>query len=389
VEGLQLALFRTGGSADGSPANEETQPRASTNRSVVIGRILLVIAFATILVLGLSPAPYVIEQPGPVFNTLGYDHQVWPSTDAPQTKKPLISIPDEKTYPTSGALDLLTVGVVGNPKQLPSWLDVVGAWFTPSKAVIPVDVAYPPTVSVDQQNAENAQMMVDSQKDAVAAALNQLGYTFPQKVAVKQIIKGSPADGKLRVGDDIVSVNGKKVAGIQALRDALAKNGHTEAATIGVERGGTTTTVRVTPELNQGSVILGIGAGMDYTFPIDVKIQLDDVGGPSAGQMFALGIIDKLSSGKLNGGAHVAGTGTIDNEGNIGAIGGIQQKMYGARSAGADWFLAPSANCDEVTGHIPGGLTVFAVKKLTDSLKVLDVISHKGDTSKLPSCPTH
>jgi PDZ domain-containing protein len=147
--------------------------------------------------------------------------------------------------------------------------------------------------------------------------------------------------------------------------------------------------VRVTPELNQGSVILGIGAGMDYTFPIDVKIQLDDVGGPSAGQMFALGIIDKLSSGKLNGGAHVAGTGTIDNEGNIGAIGGIQQKMYGARSAGADWFLAPSANCDEVTGHIPGGLTVFAVKKLTDSLKVLDVISHKGDTSKLPSCPTH
>ena len=384
-----MALFRTGGSADGSPANEETQPRASTNRSVVIGRILLVIAFATILVLGLSPAPYVIEQPGPVFNTLGYDHQVWPSTDAPQTKKPLISIPDEKTYPTSGALDLLTVGVVGNPKQLPSWLDVVGAWFTPSKAVIPVDVAYPPTVSVDQQNAENAQMMVDSQKDAVAAALNQLGYTFPQKVAVKQIIKGSPADGKLRVGDDIVSVNGKKVAGIQALRDALAKNGHTEAATIGVERGGTTTTVRVTPELNQGSVILGIGAGMDYTFPIDVKIQLDDVGGPSAGQMFALGIIDKLSSGKLNGGAHVAGTGTIDNEGNIGAIGGIQQKMYGARSAGADWFLAPSANCDEVTGHIPGGLTVFAVKKLTDSLKVLDVISHKGDTSKLPSCPTH
>jgi PDZ domain-containing protein len=389
VEGLQLALFRTGGSADGSPANEETQPRASTNRSVVVGRILLVIAFATILVLGLSPAPYVIEQPGPVFNTLGYDHQVWPSTDAPQTKKPLISIPDEKTYPTSGALDLLTVGVVGNPKQLPSWLDVVGAWFTPSKAVIPVDVAYPPTVSVDQQNAENAQMMVDSQKDAVAAALNQLGYTFPQKVAVKQIIKGSPADGKLRVGDDIVSVNGKKVAGIQALRDALAKNGHTEAATIGVERGGTTTTVRVTPELNQGSVILGIGAGMDYTFPSDVKIQLDDVGGPSAGQMFALGIIDKLSSGKLNGGAHVAGTGTIDNEGNIGAIGGIQQKMYGARSAGADWFLAPSANCDEVTGHIPGGLTVFAVKKLTDSLKVLDVISHKGDTSKLPSCPTH
>jgi len=351
--------------------------------------VLLVVAFVTVLLLSLTPAPYVIEQPGPVFNTLGYDEQVWPAAEPPANKKPLISIPDEKTYPTSGALDLLTVGVVGNPKQLPSWLDVIGAWFTPSKAVIPVDVAYPPSVSVDQQNQENAQLMVDSQKDAVAAALNQLGYTFPQEVSVKQIVKGTPADGVLKVGDDIESVDGTKVAGVQSLRDALAQNGHEKAAKIVITRGGAERTVTLTPELSGGSVIIGIGAGMEYTFPINVKIQLDNVGGPSAGQMFALGIIDKLTPGKLNGGAHVAGTGTIDNEGNVGAIGGIQQKMFGARSAGADWFLAPASNCDEVTGHIPSGLTVFAVKKLTDSLKVLDVIRHKGDTSKLPTCPTH
>lgn len=383
-----MALFRTDDSAEGLPATDETPSRPPARPSVIVGRILLIVAFATVLLLSLSPAPYVIEQPGPVFNTLGYDQQVWPATDAAPNKTPLISIPDEKTYPTSGALDLLTVGVVGNPKRLPSWLDVIGAWFTSSKAVIPVDVAYPPSVSVDQQNAENAQMMVDSQKDAVAAALNDLGYTFPQKVSVKQIINGSPADGVLKVGDDIVSVNGKKIAGVQSLREALAKNGPKKDAEIGIERDGATNTVSVTPELSQGSVILGIGAGMDYTFPIDVKIQLDNVGGPSAGQMFALGIIDKLTPGKLNGGAHVAGTGTIDNEGNIGAIGGIRQKLFGARSAGADWFLAPAANCDEVTGHIPSGLTVFAVKKLSDSLKVLDVVSHKGDTSKLPTCST-
>jgi PDZ domain-containing protein len=382
-----VTLFSTDDSAAASPENDQRPVRKTVRSSVVIGRIVLVVAFVAVLLLSLSPAPYVIEQPGPVFNTLGYDQQVWPKTNEPANSKPLISIPDEKTYPTSGALDLLTVGVVGNPKQLPSWLDVIGAWFTPSKAVIPVDVAYPPSVSVDEQNAENAQMMVDSQKDAVAAALNELGYTFPQKVLVKQVIAGSPADGVLKVGDDIVSVNGTKVSGVQSLRDALAKNGHTTAATIGIGRGGTTSTVTVTPTLSNGSVIVGIGAGMDYTFPIDVKIQLDNVGGPSAGQMFALGIIDKLTPGELNGGAHVAGTGTIDNEGNIGPIGGIQQKMFAARSAGADWFLAPAANCDEVTGHIPAGLTVFAVKKLTDSLKALDVVSHKGDTSALPTCP--
>ena len=126
---------------------------------------------------------------------------------------------------------------------------------------------------------------------------------------------------------------------------------------------------------------------MHYTFPFEVMIQLNNVGGPSAGQMFALGIIDKLTTGKLNGGDHVAGTGTIDNEGNVGAIGGIRQKMYAAKDAGNSWFLAPQSNCDEVTGHIPSGLTVFAVKTLDDSLAVMKAISSHSSTAGLPSCP--
>jgi PDZ domain-containing protein len=354
---------------------------------VVVGWVLVIVAFIVVVVLGLSPAPYVIEQPGPVFNTLGSDQQVWPSVKSSSDKKPLISIPGETTYATSGSLDLLTVGVVGNPKQLPSWIDVIGAWFAPSKAVIPVDVAFPASVSVDQQNQENTQLMVDSQKDAVAAALNELGYDFPQSVDVKQIVKGSPADGKLKVGDAIRSIDGTAVHGVESLRAAVAKNGTKTPATVGINRDGAASTVKITPVSSQGVAILGIGAGMQYTFPIDVKIQLDNVGGPSAGQMFALGIIDKLTPGELNGGAHVAGTGTIDNEGNVGPIGGIQQKMFGARSAGARFFLAPASNCDEVTGHIPTGLTVVKVKKLSDSLDALKVIAAHGDTTSLPSCP--
>ena len=92
-----------------------------------------------------------------------------------------------------------------------------------------------------------------------------------------------------------------------------------------------------------------------FKFPFDVKISLDKVGGPSAGMMFALGIVDTVTPGDLTGGKHVAGTGTITPDGAVGPIGGIGQKMVGARSGGATMFLAPAANCDDVVGHIPDG----------------------------------
>lgn len=371
---------------DGLEAQQGAPARIAPPRRTVIGWIAIAVAIALTLVLAVAPAPYVIEQPGPVFNTLGTDQAVGrPSTgDA----RPLISIPGKPTYPTAGSLDLLTVSLVGNPDQLPRWLDVVSAWFTPSKAVLPLDDVFPPGTTTQQSDSQNAALMVDSQQDAVAAALNDLGYTFPQAVAVKQVIKGTPAEGVLKVGDEITAVNGTPVHGVQTLRDLLSKHGAGSPAQIGIVRHGAPSTVPITPEKSGGQTVLGIGAGMDYTFPFDVKIQLDNVGGPSAGQMFALGIIDKLTPEKLNGGKHVAGTGTIDNEGNIGPIGGIRQKMYAARDeGGATYFLAPASNCDEVTGHIPSGLHVFAVKKLSDSLKALAAIRSGGSLASLPTCP--
>ena len=372
--------------------DDDLQPDSSTpperirpKRSVIVGWSFVGAAFILTLVLALVPAPYVIEQPGPVFNTLGTDQPVGstPSKDA----KPLITIPSKTTYPTAGSLDLLTVSVVGNPDSLPSWFEVASAWFTPSKAVLPVDDVFPPGVTTEQSNKENAQLMVDSQQDAIAAALNELGYTYPQEVVVKQIIKGSPADGVLKINDEIITVNGVHVPGVQTLRDLLKQNGAGKPAIIGIIRDGAPSTVQITPEKSGPTVIVGIGAGMHYSFPFDVMIQLNNVGGPSAGQMFALGIVDKLTPGKLNGGQRVAGTGTIDNEGNIGAIGGIRQKMYAARDVGNTSFLAPQVNCDEVTGHIPPGLTVFAVKTLDDSLAVMKALSSHSSTAAFARCP--
>jgi len=338
---------------DSQPGFGPPRQRIAPSKRTIAGWVSVAVAAVVTVALAVAPAPFVIEQPGPVFNTLGTDQRVGstPTADA----KPLISIPGKKTYPTAGSLDLLTVSVVGNPDQRPGWFEIVSAWFDPSRAVLPVDAVFPPGTTTEQSNAQNAALMVDSQQDAVAAALNELGYDFPEAVAVKQVIKGTPAADVFTVGDEITTVNGEPVPGVQTLRKLVAANGTDKPAEVGILRKGVASTVSITPVSSGGQTVLGIGAGMDYTFPFDVKIQLDDVGGPSAGQMFALGIIDKLTPGELNGGKRVAGTGTIDNEGNIGPIGGIRQKMFGARAAGATVFLAPATNCDEVTGHIPGG----------------------------------
>jgi PDZ domain-containing protein len=328
----------------------------------------------------------VIERPGPVFNTLGIDVAVGQAKHG--EAKPVLSIPGRKTYPTKGSLDLLTVNVVGNPQQLPNWFQVLTAWFRPSQSVVPVEAEFPRGQTTDEANRENAQAMSSSQQDATAAALVALGYDVEQHVVVASVEKGSPAAGRISANDRITAADGKKVESVQQLRDAVQAQ-HGGPVTLTVERGDATRDVSITPEKDpqSGSWILGVSAGEQYgTLPVRVDFQLADIGGPSAGQMFALGIIDKLTPGYLNGGKRVAGTGTIDAQGDVGAIGGIRQKMYAARDAGATVFLAPRSNCDEVTGHVPAGLHVYAVKTLSDSMKVLKTVSHGGDTGKLATC---
>lgn len=351
-----------------------------------VGWIILFVALAIGLVFAVAPAPYVIERPGPAYNTLGTSDEIGTAKDD-RTTTPLISVEGEPVYPTKGSLDLLTVSMLGNPENRPTWLSVLSAWLDPSEAVIPIDQAFPPNVSTEQQQRQNQVAMIDSQQDAVAAALTHLGYDYPTTVSVVSLPDQSPAKGVIKPNDEVVSVNGGEVENVTALRAALKRNGAGNEATLGIIRDGSPKTVTVTPVAAGGNVVVGINVKMEYEFPFSVKIQLDKVGGPSAGMMFALGIIDKLTPGALQGGKDVAGTGTIDQAGSVGPIGGIRQKLYGARAAGADWFLAPSANCDEVTGHIPDGLTVFSVTTLDDSLKALDAIRTGKGAASLPTCP--
>ena len=344
-----------------------------------IGRWALAAAAVIALVFALLPAPYVIEKPGPVFDTLG-------TFDRDGEEVPLIEIPDETTYPTDGTLDLLTVSAVGRPGATPGWLDVLAAWFDPSRAALPIEAVYPPGQSEDDRNATNEAQMVDSQQDAIAAALVELGYDFPRDVVVAGLAEESPSEGVLQEGDVITALDGTDVHAVQELRDAVREHGTASPAAVTVLRDGQTLELEVTPVEVGDTVVLGIGVRMEYDFPVDVTIQLDDVGGPSAGMMFALGIVDKLTPDAMTGGERVAGTGTIDSAGNVGAIGGIRQKLFGARDAGVDWFLAPESNCDEVAGNVPDGITVFAVSTLDDARDVVETIGDGGDTSDFATC---
>ncbi|TQL47391.1 PDZ domain-containing protein [Homoserinimonas aerilata] len=350
------------------------------SRGLRTGWTLLLLALAAVVALSFVPAPYVIQKPGPVFNTLG-------TVEVDGEEVPLIEA-DATTYATSGSLDLLTASIVGSRATRPSWLSVVSAWFDPSMAVLPLDEVYPEGTTFQQSEEASRIQMQNSQKDAVAAALLQLGYEVPSTLTVESLTAGSPAEGVVEPGDVIVAMNGIAYADVPALREALDKHGTTSPVTLSVLRGDEQLELEIVPALSAEAVpapIIGVGISVDYDFPVDVSIQLENVGGPSAGMMFALGIIDTLTPGEATGGEDIAGTGTIDRDGTVGAIGGIRQKLYGALDAGAEWFLAPASNCDEVVGHVPDGLTVFSVSTLEEALDAVEAIG-EGDTTGLRGC---
>lgn len=360
------------------------------------GAIFLLVAAVLGALTLVAPMPYVIEMPGPSWNTLGVSSVK--NDDGSTSKIPLISVTGAPVYPTTGELDLLTVSVAGSPTHRPLLGDVIRGWLNPEYAVVPMDLVFPPDESEDDRNAENAAAMVDSQREAIAAAFTERGYDVSQ-LKVDKLDATSPLVGKLQAGDIIETVNGKKVANVVDMRAALAANGVDKAATIVALRGATTITVSAKPVLSDPAAdgtrvpVMKILGSSVYTFPFDVKIRLDDVGGPSAGLMFSLGVLDVITPGELTGGRKIAGTGTIDSSGTVGPIGGIRQKMFGAKAAGASYVLVPAANCPAAFGNVPSGLRAFKVSTLDDALAALKVIAQPDDApgraaalDALPAC---
>jgi Lon-like protease len=337
--------------------------------TLYISAVAVIIA---ILVAERLPVPYVILSPGPTLNTLGKD----------QTGKPLITITGHTVHPTSGHLNMVSISYVGGPGHQFNVFTALRAWLDPHEAVVPQTEIFAPGLSQQQVTQQDQVEMTGSQESATAAALHQVGIAYKTLAEVVSVKQGLPAYGKLKPGDLITAVDGQPVTGTTRLT-TLIKAHAAKPITVTFRRGGTTQHTQLTAEQVGGRPILGIVVQDQYQFPFTVTIQIGQIGGPSAGTMFALGIIDKISPENLTGGKFIAGTGEISANGAVSPIGGIQQKMIAARDAGATVFLAPAANCSDTRGAVPAGLRVVKVSTLSGAVSALQNIKAG---KPVPSC---
>lgn len=327
----------------------------------------LAVAVVLLVLLGtaayLRPVPYVVLSPGPVFNALGDIAGV-----------PVVTVDGAPTYATDGTLDVTTVYESGGPGSTVTLPQVFRAWLDSAQQVLPRDLLYPEDSNPSQNQQQAVEQMELSQQTAVAAALRHLDLPVRTAVAVGTVLEDSPAEGKLRAGDEFVRVDGQRVQGPRQVGRLISQRKPGDPVDLVVRRDGELVRLTLVTEPapdDPSRAIVGVIPTLVYVSPIDVTIKLGNVGGPSAGLMFSLSVVDKLTPGPLTGGEHVAGTGTIDARGHVGAIGGIQQKMAGARGDGADLFLAPKSNCSDVVGNVPRGLTVVPVQTLDDAIDVV------------------
>ena len=329
---------------------------------------------AAVLAAALIPVPYVILSPGPTLNTLG--------TRA--GGKPLIQISGHRAYPTNGHLNLVTVSYQGGPLDGFNVFTALQAWLTPHEAVVPEQELFGTNQTQQQVVRQDTQQMVSSQQIAEAAALCQIGIKFDTVDTVNFVETGMPATGVLRTGDVITAVDGRPVTCRTPAGTLIKARAPGAQVVLTVDRHGTTRKFRLKTADARGSAVVGVGVLETYRFPFQVRINVGNIGGPSAGLMFALGIVDKLTpGGNLTGGRFIAGTGEISADGTVSPIGGIQQKMAGARNAGATIFLSPAANCADAASAVPAGMRLIKVSTLRGAIQ--DLAALKAGRP-VPSC---
>jgi PDZ domain-containing protein len=258
----------------------------------------------------------------------------------------------------------------------------IWGWINPNNRVVPREAIYPEGQTAAENAAQNAEAFSTSQSYAIAAAMDYLDQPVNEKVIITSVGVDTPAQNNLRAGDEIVSVDNVVVTTPEQVVSAVRAKPIGSDLSFGVIRKGSKLDVKVTsgardddpatPEDEAKIPYIGIGIDLSYSANFDIEFGVTGVGGPSAGTMFAVGIIDKLTPGALTEGKVIAGTGTITPDGKVGDIGGIQQKLIGARDAGAVLFLAPQGNCQDVIGHIPDGLTVASIATLSDAMAAIN-----------------
>lgn len=332
------------------------------------------VAFVLIAVgLVVLPVPYVSWTPGSTTDTLGSVNN-----------RPVIDISGIRTYPTKGQLDLTTVSETRPDSRL-SLPEALLSYWLPHRDTLPRDLIYPPGKTAEQVNSESRIMMETSQSNAVVAALRAAGQPVIQRPAVASVAIHSPAYNNLQPGDLILSINGKKVTTNRQAEDLIREQKMGNSLVFQVIRDRKSKIIRFSSDgSSNGSGLSGITIGDGYQYKPRISFDLgEQIGGPSAGLVFSLAIYDKITPGPLLGSRRVAGTGTIDAAGSVGAIGGIQQKIAAASNAGATVFLVPAPNCRDLQG-VHTHLELVKVSSLQDAIDAIRAV--KSGSGKLPRC---
>lgn len=367
----------------------------------VAGTVTLLLLIAFLLV----PMPYVSAAPGATQDVLGT------MSDPGQDPTPVISIEGRETFPSEGELLFTTVGLRGSPDRPISAAEVIASWFSPSSTVAPTEVYFPPGSTADEVREQNLADMTSSQDLASVVALTELGIEVPAELTIVAAMSRPAmglgqddaivrAEDVVEPGDKIESINGEEIVTHQQLLQLVETLTPDVPITMGVVREGDDVTVTFAPFANDdGSASdtdeggktetqtrLGVYLKPKYDLPIDIDINAHSVGGPSAGLMFSLGIIDQLTPEDLTSGHVIAGTGAVSILGEVEPIGGTDHKILGAARAGATWFLVPESNCADITRTPPRSIEVVSVATVAQAREALESI-REGEFDDLPRCP--
>jgi PDZ domain-containing protein len=315
---------------------------------VLVAGLIFVVAFAA----GWVRLPYFSWGPGPAREVV-----------------PLIHVDGAPTYGSSGHLVMTTISFT----QVTA-IGALAAWIDPEQSVVDEDYVYPPGLSPSEEEQRAISQMDQSKIDAAAVALSEVS-DYPRAhghgALVEFVGTGCPAEGQLFPGDVIVRIAGEEVDSkreASRLIDAVPAD---EPIEFRVEVDGETHDVRVTRGSCPATDEPVIGIVLVESFPFEIVIESGDVGGPSAGLMWAVGLYDLLTPGDLTGGRTIAGTGSIDLDGNVGPIGGIMDKVVAARDANADVMLVPRDNFDEVRDVDLGDLRLVSVATFDETVEAL------------------
>lgn len=336
-------------------------------RTLVLGAIPVVLTGALVSIdripgtdISLT-VPYAAEGPGPTVNTLG-------DVDGVQ----VVAVKAPHVYDTDGNLNMTTVSVRTNMTLAQAF----GRWLFTDDTIVPIETVIPQNMTDEEVEQSNKQAFTESESAATVAAMNYLD--LPLKIKVVDVLDGSPASGKIQKDDEVTAIDGEEVTEPGQVQDRIRAKQSGDSVEVSVLRGGKELTSAVTlgsSPADKKVSFLGLSMLSEPAEDITVDYNLQDIGGPSAGMMFTLAVIDKLSPGDLNGGKFVAGTGTIDESGTVGPIGGIEHKVRAAEEAGAQIFLAPADNCAEATKGANGDMVIAKVKSLQDATTAMDNFS--------------